>query len=80
MCSISIIAFVLDTLLKLHMVTAGKGMFQVGKCELSMTVTVGVSRFEYQEVSTRDMALMMAAMTTPSQKQRSFRLISGRVI
>lgn len=76
MCCSRSKALVFDILLKLQIVTAGNGIFQVGKCELSMTVTVGVSRFAYNETNTRVIDATIAAKTMSSQKNRSFRLIS----
>lgn len=68
MCCSRSRALAFDILLKLQIVTAGNGIFQVGKCELSITVTVGVSRLAYKETSTRVMEAAIAAKTMISQK------------
>lgn len=73
-------AFFLETLLKLHIETAGNGMFQVEKWVLSNTVTVGVSEFHCDDTATNAIAVIIAIITTIIQNIFSPRVVLERVI
>lgn len=69
-----------EILLRLQMVTAGKGMFQVAKCVLSMTVTTGYSEFQIQEIRSSTTDAIRQITTINPQTMRSHNGVSSRTM